>query len=200
MWEIFLILSFLFFSLGFIEFKKHKKKKYKEYTHTKTSVKMIVESPKPNEDNRRVIPLDLGSGNSNSLKIGESNITENKISVSNEIPNPKDIQERKKLWEDYWIVKKVRERFENKKPTSSVGSSSIEAPPQDHNTAQESSQTPSQNNVFASLLKERESANEESFNNVPFEGSAPQNNETDKKRQEKKKEEEKEFNPFDMFG
>ncbi len=178
MWEVFFLSGIVFLLLGIFEFKRYRKEKFKEYTDTSKAIKSILQqnekstSPQQNIIKKKVIPLDLP------LDTIKSEHPENKeleqFSQDNlaTITQPSyDIEEKKRLWENHWIVKKVKERFEKKQEIEEPQENSLPnlLPSQEHSKAEES-------------IKEQD---------------VEKKPEDDEKKKEK---EEKEFNPFDIFG
>jgi len=226
MWEIFFLTGIVFLSLGIFEFKKYKKQKFKEYTDTKKALQSLLPQ-KPKKEvsqqsviKKKVIPLDLSSNTSNLRPTNNREEVElvpqnegGSLTMHEHIPQhtstiyEQDIEEKKRLWNEHWIVKKVKERFEKKQQNIEI---STEHKEEQGSPPYTPTQEPQKSNVFTSLLEERdkkvqdvvEEKEQEEIKEISHAEKPiiPLNDTQEEKKQQKEEEEEKEFNPFDVFG
>lgn len=200
MWEIFFFTGIIFLSLGFYELKKVK------FSNAGLSPILEHKTNALREDNKpTVIPLKITVQPEVQKKDkNQNNISFVPLEDTQNIES--DIEEKKRLWENHWIVKKVKERFENKGETAFVDDSS--------------QQHPKNNNVqvFSSLLENveyndsAEDIEKKNIEQTPLHQEEPTSNLSstiqedassdagkDEKPEEKEKKE-KEFDPFEVLG
>ncbi len=201
MWEIFFFAGVIFLSLGFYELKKVKSSNIDFSPQLEHKVKNLSEGNKPS-----VIPLKITvQPEPQQKEKNQDNMTFIPLEGTHKMGD--NIEEKKRLWENHWIVKKVKERFENKNETSSVDNQP---------------QQPSKNDagqVFRSLIEgvEHNALGEDTENknieqphlsqeNLPStlpqsptqENPSSDNESKDEKSEKEKKE--KEFDPFEVLG
>ncbi len=215
MWEVFALTSLIFTALGIVEYKKGRrnlafpKEKEKE-------VKIIPPHPSLEEDEepKQFIKLRLGEEKKEEVK--PSLLSKGSF----ETKNQKNKEDAKRMWENHYIVKAVKERFaKGEERNYGVFTEEEQHPSSDSLIKKDNvvDSMPSSSDVISSLpvvpTNETSSISENkenSDNNMPSgvfgsllkereqsELNLVSNNQEEIKKEEKKGEE---FNPFDVLG
>lgn len=207
MWEVFALTSLIFAALGMVEYRKGKQPSYRDM---KPKEEVRISQPVMHEEKEPQKFIKLRFGNEKD----EKQLNEPNIQISS---NQRYKDEAKRIWENHYIVKAVKERFAkgeernygvftSEKDNSSVSKKleevshsqsevttslpvlSMAKDPQSVNeNTEERSNTSLHSGVFGSLLRERQNSELNLVNDQ----------ETAVKREDKKGEE---FNPFDVLG
>ncbi len=215
MWEVFALTSLIFTALGIVEYKKGKgnitfpKEKEKEVrlVHSTSSLE-------ENEEPKQFIKLRLGEEKKEEVKPSLLNIN------SFENNNSKNKEDAKRMWENHYIVKSVKERFaKGEERNYGVFTEEEQHPPSNYFKKDDTvDQSPSPSDIISSLpiVPTTETSSitenkENSGNNLPSgvfgsllkerEQSSELNlvgNDQEEIKKEQKKGEE--FNPFDVLG